>query len=370
MWAEVSLRGPDNEAPHKAQSMKKDSAGPGDFSPRTRDHYAEVTLQQIKLPGIDFPVSRLGYGTSMLMSRLNQKQSERLLGVAMDAGITHFDTARLYGYGEAEAALGAAIAGCRDKVTVTTKVGILPPKNTRLLSAAKLVARKAAAAVPQLRTRLRRRADAMTQGGVFDIPTITLSLETSLRKLRTDYVDFLLLHECGIADLEKPELLDFLKTAKRQGRIRRFGIAATADVTKWALVNRPEFTPVIQFPNSAFEPVIECLDLQKDPAIFTHSSLSLGFGQLCSELTANSIWSDSWSRRLGLDCHDRSTLGRLALHCALSLNPQGVVLFASASEANIRANASAVESLASARQIEIFRDLVNEMQSRRIGVAQ
>lgn len=330
----------------------------------------EGMLQKIRLPGVNFPVSRLGYGTSMLMSRLNRRQSERLLRVAMDAGITHFDTARLYGYGEAEAALGGAIAGCRDQVTVTSKVGILPPRNTRLLSVAKFVARKAAANVPQLRTRLRRRADAMVQAGVFEIPVIRQSLETSLRKLRSDYIDLLLLHECGIADLEKPELLDFLETAKRQGSIRRYGIAATAEVTEWALVHRPEFTPVIQFPNSIFEPTIERLDLRRDPAIFTHSSLSLGFGKLCSELAANCSWSDSWSRRLGFDCRDRSALGRLVLQCAFSLNPRGVVLFASASEANIRANAAAAETVASTMQMEIFRDLVEEFQGRGLEVSQ
>jgi D-threo-aldose 1-dehydrogenase len=326
-------------------------------------------VQQIKLPGVDSSVSRLGYGTSMLMSRLNQKQSERLLRVAIDAGITHFDTARLYGYGEAETALGAVISGCRDKVTVTTKVGILPPKNTRLLSAAKFVARKAAARVPALRTRLRRQADAMAQPGVFDLPTIKQSLETSLRKLRTDYVDFLLLHECGAEDIEKPELFDFLEAARERGSIRHYGIAATPMVTEWALLHRSEYTPAIQFPNSAFEPAIDHLDLHRNPAIFTHSSLSQAFGQLCDALSANPSWSIIWSLKLGFDCLDRAALARAALQCALALNPYGVVLFASASEANIRANAATAAVPPPVKQVELFRDLVGEFQGQQVGIS-
>ena len=40
------------------------------------------------------------------MARLGRRESVRLLEVAYDSGITHFDTARSYGYGEAESAVG------------------------------------------------------------------------------------------------------------------------------------------------------------------------------------------------------------------------------------------------------------------------
>jgi D-threo-aldose 1-dehydrogenase len=303
----------------------------------------------------------------MLMSRLNQKQSAKLLEAAIDAGITHFDTARLYGYGEAESALGQAIASRRDKVTVTTKVGILPPKRTPVLSFAKFVARKAAALNPQLRAKLRKRADAMVQPGCFDIPTITKSFETSLRQLGTDYVDFLLLHECVLADVEKPELLDFLQTAQRQGKVRHYGLAATVPETELILVHHPEYAPVLQVPNSVFEPNIERSILRSGSAIFTHSSLSVGFGKLCAALDSDAAWSTHWSERLGIDCRNRQLLGRLALQSAMHMSPEGVVLFASANEANIRANALAAESTPGSGQIETFRELVNDFQQRHAG---
>ena len=302
----------------------------------------------------------------MLMSRLNRRQSQRLLETALDAGFTHFDTARLYGYGEAEAALGSAISGRRDKLTVTTKVGILPPRRTPYLDLAKSVGRRAAVFVPQLRFRLRRRADAMVQWGIFDIPAITASLETSLRQLKTDYVDFLLLHECSIQDMERPELLEFLEEVKRKGKIRYYGLAATAPVTEVALVRFQEYARVVQFPSSAFEPTIDRLDLRSGPAIFTHSPLSQGFAQLYSELSRDLPWAAQWSSRLGIDCLNRSALGRLALHFALQMNPAGVVLFASASESNIRCNAKQVGAAIDCEQMWQFGGLVDEFRRTKV----
>ncbi len=315
-------------------------------------------MDHVKLPGIDTPVSRIGFGTSMLMSRLNRKQSERLLWAALDAGITHFDTARLYGYGEAERALGDAIRGHRDRLTVTTKVGILPPKRSPLLTIAKYAARKVAARIPQLRTSLRRKAETMVQSGIFDIPTVTMSLETSLRQLRTDYVDFLLLHECSEADLQNEELLKFLQSAQRQGKVRYYGLATTVSVTGRALSRFPEYTPVVQFPNSAFERNIQLLDLQAGPAIFTHSSLSVGFTQLCSDLAAQPSLASEWSRRLGVNCLDPLALGEAALAYAMNENQGGVVLFSSTSQKHIRANALTGSKSSFASRAKIFLELV------------
>ena len=112
-------------------------------------------MRTVRLPGTDLTPSRLGFGTSLLMARLGRRESVRLLEVAHESGITHFDTARAYGYGEAESAVGDFLAGRRDAVTVTTKVGLLPPRNSRGLRAAKAVARAAVSRAPALRARLR-----------------------------------------------------------------------------------------------------------------------------------------------------------------------------------------------------------------------
>jgi aryl-alcohol dehydrogenase-like predicted oxidoreductase len=167
-------------------------------------------MRWVDLPGSELRLSRLGFGTAALMARLGRRESVRLLEIAHDSGITHFDTARAYGYGEAEAALGDFLATRRGAVTVATKLGMLPPPRSTALRGAKAVARVGARAVPALRPLLRRGAQSMAKSGAFEPGAARASLETSLRELRVETVDLLLLHECRPADLETEGLLDFL----------------------------------------------------------------------------------------------------------------------------------------------------------------
>ena len=51
-------------------------------------------MDVLTLPGTSLSVSRLGFGCSQLMARMNRRQSVRLLQAAFDAGVTHFDVAR------------------------------------------------------------------------------------------------------------------------------------------------------------------------------------------------------------------------------------------------------------------------------------
>ncbi len=207
------------------------------------------------------------------MARLGRRESVRLLEVAHESGITHFDTARAYGYGEAESAVGDFLAGRRDAVTVTTKVGLLPPRNSRGLRAAKAVARAAVSRAPALRARLRSRAEAMVVTGHFEPGAARLSLETSLRELRTEAVDVLLLHECRPADLETEGLLGFLQDVVREGKVRCFGLGTDRDSTRTILRERPAFARVAQVPRSALDgPLVEG-DPVTGTAVITHSAV-------------------------------------------------------------------------------------------------
>lgn len=92
-------------------------------------HYTQLP------PGLP-PFSVLGFGCAGLAGRVGRRQSNRAIAVALAAGITHFDVARTYGYGEAETILGDNLRGLRDKVVIATKFGIEPPRVAR---AAKIV---------------------------------------------------------------------------------------------------------------------------------------------------------------------------------------------------------------------------------------
>ena len=79
------------------------------------------------MPRASIPLSRLGLGLSRL-HYIDEAAGVTLIAAARDLGITHFDTARLYGDGWSERVLGKrfALRQGRDKVTIATKFGLLP----------------------------------------------------------------------------------------------------------------------------------------------------------------------------------------------------------------------------------------------------
>jgi D-threo-aldose 1-dehydrogenase len=153
----------------------------------------------------------LGYGTAALGRSLSARERLRLIEAAYDAGIRYFDTAPLYGAGAAEAALGRALQG-RDEVRIATKVGIVPPS---LIGVA-----------------LRRSA----VGGRFSETDLRTQLDGSLRRLRLDRVDVVLLHEVNAADA--PAALDTLDLLRDEGKLVAAGIATGAAQTAAIVATR------------------------------------------------------------------------------------------------------------------------------------
>lgn len=312
----------------------------------------------IHLPGDGLELSRLGFGTAALMSRVNRRDSVRLLETALDCGITHFDTARSYGFGEAELAVGDVLVGRRDRVTVTTKVGILPPRRTVGLSALKAGARGLLAGVPGLRPFVRRGAGLLTQAGRFDARSMQESVETSLRQLRTDYVDYLLLHEPAEDILFATEPLRFLERMQSEGKVRFFGIAGAPDVITTALRRAPQYAPTVQFPHSAFAPCSSWLRDHVPEALFTHSTIGTVGEELRRALEDNDPLKRRWADELGLDVLSPGAVEALLLWSALHTLPGAVVLFSSIRESHIRENAAAVKTAASAEQMQRFEHLL------------
>jgi uncharacterized protein len=102
---------------------------------------------------------------------------------AIDAGITHFDTARAYQNGNNERMVGAAVRGKRDKLILSTK------------------------------SQSRKAREAMTD------------LETSLKTLGTDHVDIWYMHAVDDPKEISDAMLSAWETAKKQGKIRHIGIS-------------------------------------------------------------------------------------------------------------------------------------------------
>jgi len=181
-------------------------------------------VREIELvPGLRTSV--LGLGTANFGARLRERERQRLLEAALAAGIRHVDTAPLYGDGSAEASVGRFVARHRDEVTVTAKVGLLPPRGGR-----------AAAVLRRLGGGAARRVGPADARG---------SLERTLRALRTDRVDLLLLHEIPSGQLD--EWRAFLTDAVARGEARATGIATTPEASAQILAaGDADFPAVVQ----------------------------------------------------------------------------------------------------------------------------
>jgi aryl-alcohol dehydrogenase-like predicted oxidoreductase len=143
-------------------------------------------------------VSAVGLGCNQFARKLDTAESARVVRAALDAGVTFFDTADRYGYGdrpysgygESEAFLGRALRGRRDEAVIATKFGLALSDEPRAPRA--------------------------------DRAYISRACDASLRRLGTDRIDLYLLHR---PDPQTPiaETLEALDDLVRQGKVVETG---------------------------------------------------------------------------------------------------------------------------------------------------
>jgi D-threo-aldose 1-dehydrogenase len=150
-----------------------------------------------------------------LLSATNRK---RLIYCALDLGITHFDTARFYSDGLSEATLGRTLEGRREKVTITTKFGLLPTPFMASLGMLAPPFRKARGLLNKLRLISYPRRS-------YTHKVLQRDLEASLRALRSDYVDIYCLHEPLSDSSIDDGIFEELQRNKEKGHLRFIGVA-------------------------------------------------------------------------------------------------------------------------------------------------
>jgi aryl-alcohol dehydrogenase-like predicted oxidoreductase len=159
-----------------------------------------VRTRQLGATGI--PVSDIGFGTwaiggdaggTLGYGATDDAESLAALATAYALGCTLFDTSNLYGWGHAETLLGEALASVRAGVVIATKAGYVNAGG----------------------------------GQDFSPDAIRRSLDGSLARLRTGYVDLLQLHNPTpeVLAINEP-LFTALDVLTREGTIRAFGISA------------------------------------------------------------------------------------------------------------------------------------------------
>jgi aryl-alcohol dehydrogenase-like predicted oxidoreductase len=274
-------------------------------------------------PGLP-PSSRLGFGCGGVMGRVGRAQSLRAIAAALDGGITHFDVARLYGYGEAEALVGEALRGRRGKVVIASKFGLSAPRVAGALKALKPLAQRLAARVPGARAMLRSLVGGAAQAADrFSVPAARAALDQSLMALQTDYLDIWFLHDCAASDLTG-ELKDFLDAQIASGKIRAYGIASDIDTVR-AMNAVWGDALLYQFPNSVTERNAEKLPAGA-PRFICHSPFA-GSARVPQRLAAKD---DAYPMMLAQ---------------ALAAPGVAVVLCSMLDEAHLAANLAAVETM-------------------------
>ena len=154
-------------------------------------------MEYVQLTGSGISVSRLCLGAMTFGDQIDEKEGIRCVDHALDAGVNFFDTANRYTDGKSEEILGKALAGKRDKVILATKVGNHVPGCDH--------------------ERGSSRAHILRQ------------VESSLRRLKTEYIDIYYLHSPdAVTPVE--ETVETMDSLVRSGKVRYIG---TSNFAAW-----------------------------------------------------------------------------------------------------------------------------------------
>ena len=172
-------------------------------------------MHQIKLGGVGPSVSELALGC-MRLCNLDTKAAESLLRTAMEQGINFFDHADIYGKGGSESLFASALGmapSLRGQIVIQTKCAI--------------------------------------HDGMYDFSKehILKSVECSLRRLQTDYIDILLLHRPDTL-MEPEEVAEAFELLHSSGKVRSFGVSNQSPMLIELLqkyVNQPLVINQLQF---------------------------------------------------------------------------------------------------------------------------
>jgi aryl-alcohol dehydrogenase-like predicted oxidoreductase len=152
----------------------------------------------------DLEVSEIGFGTWALGSSwwgdVSESSGERLLGEALELGVTFFETGDAYRQGANEELVGRMLAPHRDRIQLSTKFGYVLSEGRQEHSEGERPQR-------------------------WDGPFIRAALEGSLRRLGTDRVDLYQLHNPRGEAIDSDECFATLEELRTEGKIRHYGVA-------------------------------------------------------------------------------------------------------------------------------------------------
>ena len=299
--------------------------------------------------GLD--TSALAFGCAELLQGPSRAARRRLLEAALDAGIRHFDAAPMYALGRAESELGAFARSRRDQVVVATKFGIDPTAPARLLGHVYGPPQRLLERSPRLRERVRPAEGDARAGAVgsilyrasgYDAEAARRSLERSLRRLRTDHVDLLLLHDPHPGDVHSDDVRAYLEGARDEGLIGAWGVAGEADATLAAARALGGEVPVLQVRDDILSRSRRHLGQELSGTMIAFGTLARPLRRILAHVRSDETVTRRWRERIGIDCTRADELASLLLRDAAAEKPAGVVLFSTTRTERIAAAAAAV----------------------------
>lgn len=149
-------------------------------------------------------VTKLGYGAMELRGRriwngrtVTDKQAQNILNAVLDSGINFIDTSNDYGI--SEELIGKFISRRRNDYYLATKCGCT----------------------------IVNKGDHDETPHIWTKKNLLRNIESSLKRLKTDYVDIWQLHNPTVAQVEENNLLEVMEQVKSEGKTRWIGISTT-----------------------------------------------------------------------------------------------------------------------------------------------
>ena len=210
-----------------------------------------------------FQVSAIGLGCMNLShaygAPVSAEQGERVLLAALDAGVTHFDTAALYGFGANESLVGRVLSQHRSRFTLASKCGM---------------------------TGVDLKGDGQKVRVIDGRPeTIKATCEEALKRLNTDVIDLYYLHRW---DKQVPieDSVGALSELVREGKIRSIGLSeVSASTLKRAHAVHPIAALQTEYSLWTRNPEIAVLDACKELGVSFVAFSPVARGFLCGDLT-------------------------------------------------------------------------------------
>ncbi|MGI8313825.1 aldo/keto reductase [Halobacillus mangrovi] len=224
-------------------------------------------MKKRSLGNTGIQVSEVGFGAWQLgnekdWGKMTDKEAINLVSEAMDAGCNFFDTAPNYGSGKSEELLGKAFKGKRDQVVISSKCG-----------------------------------HASNGEQTFEPEKMISSVEESLRRLQTEYLDSLLLHNPPFSSMNgnSPEF-EVLEKLKEQGKIRAYGASVDTGKEMYELLNQTESQVIEVMFNIFHQEPAEAIKTADNQGVGVITKVPLDSGWLTGKYDANSRFSGIRSR--------------------------------------------------------------------------